>query len=224
MKLDLHIHTNYSRDSLITLDNLITKCKKKDIIPAITDHNTLSAIDMLRKKNTGKRKKEFIFIPGIEISTSDGHVIAYYPTEEIKPMLSFEETLDVIREQGAVSCVPHPFDFLRKGINDEKKVLKCDVVEVFNSRIVFPYLNEKALRLSQQYGKIMSAGSDAHLLFEVGNAYVRTEEFDVDNPKEFLRALKKGIVYGRTTIPFVHGVTRMVKVYRKLFSKPKRPR
>jgi len=64
MKLDLHVHTNYS-DGSFTLEEVIALAKKRKVkVLAITDHDVISALPQIEKYQTDKLK----IIPGIELS------------------------------------------------------------------------------------------------------------------------------------------------------------
>jgi len=213
MLLDLHVHTCHSKDSLSSLKSIAAQCAKKTIIPAITDHNTVSAHNKLKKSGLN-------FIPGIEVSSLQGHIIAYYPTGQIPMGLSAEETIDIIKEQGALSCAAHPFDTFRKGLTKPELILKCDMIEVFNSRTLLSRFNEKALAFANAHVQfVKTCGSDAHLPCEVGNAYIKTTEFDINHPKEFINAVKKGIIYGHKTPIYLYGGARIARIIKQVFGK-----
>jgi predicted metal-dependent phosphoesterase TrpH len=73
IKLDLHVHSKYSDDAVGSPREIIKSLKKKGLQGmAFTDHNTVrGGIEALKIA-----PKEFIVIPGIEISTADGHMLA----------------------------------------------------------------------------------------------------------------------------------------------------
>ncbi|MCK4318977.1 PHP domain-containing protein [Candidatus Micrarchaeota archaeon] len=176
MKIDFHVHTNASVDSSIDVRDLLMKAKKVGIIPAITNHNKLVF-----------PKRTFPYIPGEEIMTEDGEVIGLFLNEEIKSKLSLGETLDKIREQGALSVAPHPFSPLRHGIGMHSKGV--DIIEVFNGR-QHPDTDELAERFAKEWKKPIVGGSDAHFLFEFGRCYTEIPDMELE-PKKILRALKK---------------------------------
>ena len=111
IKLDLHLHTIYSGDSLIKPEDALKFAKLKGLDGfAITDHNSLKAYEMLTKKND----KDLIIIPGMEIETNIGEVIALFLQEEVKMNdNNFFTILDLIKEQDGLIVIPHPYDFLR---------------------------------------------------------------------------------------------------------------
>jgi predicted metal-dependent phosphoesterase TrpH len=188
MKLDLHNHTTYS-DSTATPEQLMARGKEIGIIPAITDHNTIAA--EIRAKEASK-KHGWPFIIGEEILTSKGEITALMLTERIPRKISPEETLDIIKEQGAVSYAPHPFSFTRHGIGNCKDIMgKIDVIEVINARASGPS-DARALEFAMKNRKAMGAGSDSHWLNGFGCAYVETEDAEIDSPKALLKAIGTG--------------------------------
>ena len=73
IKLDLHVHSQYSEDGAGSPKDIIRSLKKKGLQGmVITDHNTVKG----SLKAVKIAPKDFIVIPGIEISTADGHMLA----------------------------------------------------------------------------------------------------------------------------------------------------
>lgn len=212
MKIDLHVHTQYSLDSIMDLKKLMKKSKRTAIIPAITDHNTLAAHKELKKMN-------FEFIPGEEVSTVEGGLLALYIQEVIPKHTPFLEAIDKIKEQGGVSIVPHMYDSTRDVVNMPRLAVKADVIEVFNARCMLQVQNEKALAFAKKHNKIHSAGSDSHFPLEFGYTHVEVPSFDLQNPKALLRILKKGKVHGKKAPFFVRGATLGVKLFKKIFNR-----
>jgi len=208
MKIDFHVHTHHSPDSIIKPKELLEKAKKLSIIPAITNHNTLAAHSEFKKL---QKKLNFDFIPGEEIRTREGDLIALYIQEVIPKFTPFLEAVDKIKEQGGISIVPHMYDTTRHVVNDPKLASKADGIEVFNARCPLRSQNERALVFAKKYKKLHSAGSDSHFLFEFGHTYLEVPDFDMDNPKDLLHALKKSKIHGKKSPFFVRGTTRIVK-------------
>ena len=89
LKLDLHIHSQYSEDAIGTVKEIKKSVQKKGLHGmAITDHNSVKGGLMAKKIAT----KDFIIIPGMEISTKDGHLLALNVTKDIDRGLPVEET------------------------------------------------------------------------------------------------------------------------------------
>lgn len=84
IKLDPHIHTLYSGDSKNIPDDIVKIAKKRGLDAiAITDHNTIKGYEVIAKRNI----EDILIIPGIEISTREGHIVALGITEEIENTL-----------------------------------------------------------------------------------------------------------------------------------------
>lgn len=217
LRIDLHIHTCYSRDCTTSLKSIIRRCQEIGLGGiAITDHDTIAgALEM-------KRIAPFPVIVGEEIRSRKGEIIGYFLTEEVPRRLSAEETVARIKAQGGLVGIPHPFDRLRPGSiirSDvwEKLMPYVDIIEVFNSRVMFPSADRDTARyFAQSNGFLASAGSDAHTLGEVGRAYVAMPEFN--DAAEFKAALAQGEIFGRKTIinPLVSFSTPIRKLVSRL--------
>ena len=176
LRLDLHNHTHFSADGLMTPEVLLETAKAKGIgCIAVTDHNTvqgaLEALALSRADSTLPR-----VIPGVELRTQAGEIIGLYVNEEIPRGLPLGEAARRIREQGGLVYLPHPFDVFRRGAitraeRDDAAVL-ADLVEVVNGRSLSGRSTRKARDLAVRSGKPGGAGSDAHRKSEVGRARV----------------------------------------------------
>ncbi|MEA3459241.1 MAG: PHP domain-containing protein, partial [Chloroflexota bacterium] len=176
MKVDLHVHTCYSRDSLTPLEAVIEAARARGMGKvAITDHNCLAGALALREM-----APEMIIV-GEEIATTAGEIIAYFLREEIPAGLPPEEAIARVREQGGVVGIPHPLDRLRRQAMGRERVLSIlhlvDALEVFNSRTLLPADNRRAEELACANGLLRTAGSDAHTAWEIGHAYVEVPLF-----------------------------------------------
>jgi len=169
---------------------------------AIADHGTVTgALEM-------KARAPFQVIVAEEILTPVGEIMGLFLTEVIPSGLSVEETIKRIKDQGGLVALPHPFDRLR-GINHrgrdeiERLVAEIDVVEVFNSRsLPLAGADRQAAKFADSHGLLRSAGSDAHTLREIGNAYIELPRFA--GAEQFRRSLSQGRIFGRHTCPMVH--------------------
>src|SRR5512143_2257748 len=156
--VELHAHTIYSKDSLTRLEKLQALCHQRGIDKlAITDHNTAkAALEMARLY-------PMWIIPGEEIMTTKGEILAWYIQKEVPAKLSPEETISRLKDQGAVIGVPHPFDSYRRGAWELEDLLKIidlvDAVEVFNSRCIQSEDNAKALAFASEHPCSMTCGS-----------------------------------------------------------------
>jgi predicted metal-dependent phosphoesterase TrpH len=185
LKIDLHVHTRYSHDSATTLDEVVVYSKKRGLNGiAITDHDVVGgALKLVQKV------KELVVIPGVEVSTSRGHVLALNMTRPVPTKLSPLETIQIIHEAGGIAVAAHPTVFY-KGLKGQVNS-NFDAVEVINAS-AFPfflsaYLSQKlAVRLNLP----QTAGSDAHYASEIGLAYTIVDAEPEVN--EIVHAIKKG--------------------------------
>ena len=201
LKADLHIHTEYSTDCDMPLEQIISRCLEIGInCIAISDHGT--AEGALKMQSIAP----FPVIVAEEVLTSHGEITGMFLKETIPSGLSVEQTISRIKAQGALVNIPHPFDMFRQSSLDssiiEAIVEQIDLIEVFNSRYFLLRSAAKAQAFAQKYGIPQSAGSDAHTPYEIGNAYVEMPEFN--GKDDFLQALKKGKIFGHKTSPLVH--------------------
>jgi len=166
LKIDLHVHTQHSYDGLITPEELIHYAKKRGLDGvAITDHDTIEgALKIMRRTN-------FLIIPGIEVSSLNGHVVGLNVCEVIPKGLSVEETIDKIHDAGGIAVACHPATFFKRNLGKHVNA-KFDAVEVINaSAFPFKYSVKRSREFAQSLGVAQVAGSDAHYSPEIGYAY-----------------------------------------------------
>ena len=195
--VDLHMHTSWSHDCSIDVDELLTHAEAEGLgAIAVTDHNVFGgALEALERS----RSRNLIVIPGEEIKTGgDGEVIGLFLQEEIPRGMTFAETIAAIRAQGGLVYVPHPFDRLHSipsSATLQRHLAEIDVFEVYNARLLFEAYNDEALRFARKYNLTAAAGSDAHVLQGVGTGAVRMRRFD--GPEEFLLSLRTAEILRR---------------------------
>ncbi|MDV0441162.1 CehA/McbA family metallohydrolase [Methanorbis furvi] len=189
LKCDLHVHTNASRDGESSVEEVIAAAVAAGLdAVAITDHDTTEgAIHALSLKNPG-----ILIIPGIEVSTKQGHLLVLGTTNILAPKQDVLKTIAEAKSLGAVTVVPHPFHRWRHGVG-----LKCrnalkdaDAVEAFNSRYIIGTANQKAAKVAKKYHLPVTAGSDAHNCRYVGFGVteIEAEERSVDAILAAMRA------------------------------------
>ena len=208
-KVDLHSHTIFSKDCLTRTEDAIARAREIGLDKlAITEHDNLAGA--LRAKELAPD----LIIVGEEIMTTQGELIAYFVKEEVPRGLSPRETIGRLREQGAVVAIPHPVDSLRNSAMGMESVLEViglvDALEVRNARCVRPQDNLAALELAQEHGLLVTAGSDAHIPFELGYCYVEMPEFE-DDPESFVDALQLAKPMGKESPFWPHFMSTYAK-------------
>ncbi|MDG6243475.1 MAG: PHP domain-containing protein [Methanolobus sp.] len=190
MKFDLHVHSCYSKDSNASPDDILKHAARNGLHGfAICDHDTIEGgiACATRAQETGSKQ---LVIPGVEVSSSKGHILVLGARENIEPGLSPEETIKKARHQGAVVIIPHPFKVTSHGIGYVQG-LDTDAVEVLNSRCITDGPNNKARKASLELGLPMVGGSDSHEAEMVGRSYTEIEA-DHLTIESVLDAIRKG--------------------------------
>lgn len=162
MIFDIHIHSCYS-DGIGTPEEIIGYAKSIGLEGiGITDHNEIEGARIAMKFNSDN----FKVIPGIEVSSIEGHILGLGITDIVERDLSAEETIEKIHKFGGIAIAAHPYDRLRHGVGDLIYELKFDAVEVYNGHTLLTSKNPKRLELNLKMP--VTGGSDAHLLEEIG--------------------------------------------------------
>ena len=217
MKLDLHIHSQYSEDAIGRPEDIIKSLKNRGLQGvAITDHNTIEgALKALKIK-----PKNFIVIPGIEISTADGHMLALNVKENFPRNLSVEETVEMILDKGGMPLVPHLFRKM-SGIKKEKlKTIykKIPAMEVFNG-CSLPKTNIKTAEVAKEFNLGGTGGSDAHDSLYAGYAYTIIESTDTSIDSILSEINKKNTWGEGVTMPIQYRRDRMLKSIKQFFQR-----
>jgi len=182
MKVDMHVHSIYSPDGRVPVKDILKYARKIGLgAVAITDHNEI-------KGALEARKLDIIpVIRGIEISSSEGHILAYGLDCKIPRDLGIQETIEKIHECGGIAVAAHPYRYW-SGIGEKNvKRYTFDAIEIYNGRCK-ERSNKKSKELSKTLGKPGTAGSDAHFIDEIGKAGIIV---DAENEDEILDAILK---------------------------------
>ena len=210
IKADLHVHTTYSKDSLITPKDLIYYAKKRGLnAVAVTDHNELEGAYKIAKET------DFLVIPGMEVTSSDGHIVALNVHELIPRGYSAAETVEHIHEAGGVAIACHPYVYF-KGCLREKVSKTFDAIEVINAR-AFPFKNsvKKAEEAAARLKLSRVAGTDAHYGPQIGYGFTVIEALEPS-----VESIAKAIVdghcqpFGQPVPAFINLTQQMLRLKR----------
>ncbi len=219
LRVDMHTHTEYSKDSRTTLRAYAAGVERAGLhVVCVTDHDRIDGALQLREMAL-----PFRVVVGEEIGSRDGEIIGLFLERPVPPRLSGEETAARVHEQGGVVYVPHPFSRNRlrhvRRQTLERLVPHLDAIEVFNAREAFAGDNRRAYGFAAAYALPGGAGSDAHRASELGRAYVEVAEFTT--ALEFLEALRAGQVSGKLSGIGVHVGTRYDTLRKWLSRRPR---
>lgn len=211
MKIDLHVHTIYSVDSLITPEEVVYYAKKRGLDGvAVTDHDRLdSALRM-------SKEQDFLILPGMEITSLDGHILAFNIQDPVAKGLTAEETVDRIHDAGGIAVACHPGAMFKGSLGGHATSI-FDAVEVVNSSAIpFRYSVKRGEQIASRYKMARVAGSDAHYGPEIGCAYTLIEaEPDADDIVDAIRR-KQCQPFGKA-IPLTVRLKREISVLRRRF-------
>jgi len=189
--LDLHVHSRHSPDSTLPVEAIAAAVLNAGLQGfALTDHNTVAGHRELAACQ-GKFP-HLVLVPGVEVSTAEGHLLAYGVSEAPPVRRPVDETIDWVREQGGVPVLAHPFRFshgVGRSVAERAAVPAIETVNGHNS----PGANRKAAAVAFRRGVGRTGGSDGHVVADLGRAYT---EFPTGTvyAADALRALKEGRV------------------------------
>lgn len=185
MRVDLHLHSNYSHDGQSSLEELIQRCAEIGLDRiALTDHNTVEGAQALADLAPD------LAIIGEEAKTREGEVIGLFITRRLPPYLRPEEVMDLVHEMGGLTYIPHPLDRHRANFRLERLVDladRIDIIETYNAWCE-PAENQAAGRLATELGKVAATGSDAHAAQELGRSWMEMDDYTT--PLDFLEKLR----------------------------------
>lgn len=212
IRAEFHVHTRYSKDSILNKFFILLMCKIKKIkLLAITDHNE---IEGALRYSLFLKKHGIEVIVGEEIMTECGEIIGLYLNEKIEPNLSVEETVNLIKKQKGLVYIPHPYDEKRyKTVLKEEEIKKIrneiDFIEVHNGRNVKKEFSIKQNQIAEKYKLRKIIGSDAHTFFELGRNYISIEYEGKENLKNKVEC---GKMHTANCIKLAHSWTKIARI------------
>jgi predicted metal-dependent phosphoesterase TrpH len=220
-RFDLHTHTFFSSDACNSPEEMIKAARRRGLSGiAITDHNTCEAHDYLQ----GRQLPEgFLVIPGVEVSTAEGHLLCIGATLPYLKGKPAREVLAEIKKAGGIGIPAHPFDKWRAGIRaDTLDTLDIEALEVFNAAVTAKSYNVKALQYAKSRGLSMTAASDAHHDSASGVSWT-TFELDELSVPALLAAIRKGGTPEGHYLTFQEGMKKHLANWFRILKKNRRP-
>ncbi len=198
-KADLHLHTTHSDGSCTPIELIDHVVAHTDLhVIAITDHDEISGAHIARDYAQGRGVDVII---GEEISSREGHILAYFIHERIAPGMSARDTIRAIHEQGGLAVAAHPYDWMVRSLGRYGLMQRAagiqpewafDAIETLNSSLFPRYANVTAHQVATRLGLPMIGGSDSHQLRTVGYGYTLYEGRNASDLRTALR-------HGRTS-------------------------
>ena len=197
LRIDPHVHSEGSYDGREPVELILEQAAEIGLDGVVvTDHD---AIDESLHAAELAPEYGLVGIPGVEVSTAAGHLLAIGVEERPKRGKPLAETVETVRELGGAAIVPHPFQRSRHGVR-KRHIGDCDGIEVYNSMLFTGYRNRRANAFADQYSFPKVGASDAHHIMNVGRAYTElalpgvppdTPTAEVD-PRDVVDALRFG--------------------------------
>ena len=191
----MHVHSNFSADSITLPQTALKIAKEKGLTLAITEHNSIASWPVFKKLS---KEMGVNVIYGEEVKVMDngkcvGEIVGLFLNELIRPALA-GEVFDKIHSQAGLAMVVHPFDIFRHDFKNVKDYVKrIDLLEVFNSRTVLDSHNKKAVELAKQFKLPQTANSDSHSPEEIGMSYSQVNA-------ETLEGARRELIKGNTVL------------------------
>jgi hypothetical protein len=175
----------------------IAKLGTLDVI-AITDHDVLDASLWAYAQ---REHYPFDIVPGVEVSSRGGHVLALWVTQPIRKGMSLADTTAAIHEQGGLAILAHPFEMLvspqacLRYVRTPEVLIQdgIDALEIHNAGTPTPGNNWMAARMAEKLGFTVTGNSDAHTLTAIGCGITHFRGHSADD-------LRQALVSGETTV------------------------
>jgi predicted metal-dependent phosphoesterase TrpH len=197
-KADMHIHSG-AGDGVASVAQILEYVEHEtdlDLI-AITDHDLIHGA-LEARELVAKKGYEFEIIVGMEITTLEGHLLAYDVEEPIRMLLPLASTIELVREQGGFCVVPHPMSWLTRSIGynglcriiqDPREDVCIEGLEVLNPTLAGRVIYDKVLSLNRERWNLAElGGSDAHSLEFIGSGHTLFPGKTADEFRASIRA------------------------------------
>lgn len=195
-KADLHVHTAVG-DGMASPQEILDYVEAKtdlDVI-AITDHDSPRGALQAREA-WARGSYRFQVVPGMEVTTMEGHVTALFVEEPLPSLRPVEELLEAVHRQGGLAIAAHPLSWLTLSLTEKtldriagssREGVFLDGLETANQAPIARLRLERVASLNRErYHLAEVGGSDAHHLKVIGSAYT---EFPGRSGEELRRSI-----------------------------------
>lgn len=216
VKIDMHVHTIMSFDSVNTPKFILHMCRRKKLDGVLLlDHNKYPPESFIKYL----RRRGLIVLFGNEFKTVLGEIIVVGTKFNVhwfreSPLELIEKT----RDENGLTILPHPFSRGRNFKDINLVIRQVDVVEGFNARCFSQRENLRAMEYARRYNRAMTAGSDAHVPFEIGIAYTLVAaESEIEDLMEAIRKGKTALRF-KIKVPIWRMSSAPIKAFKPLIS------
>ena len=206
MLIDLHAHTwPRSHDSVLNPDDLIVRAKQSGLDAIVfTEHDTVwdyKSIEELRAKHS------FLVLAGVEISTDDGHILAFGIDKYVFGMHRSRELAGYTEKAEGALVAAHPYRRQMPWFSRNDEEYRA-ALEKASRNPAYQYVqgleelngrgsdkeNEFSKRLCQMMDLKGTGGTDSHAISDVGKCATYFEA-EIHDERELITELKAGRFY-----------------------------
>jgi hypothetical protein len=210
-KIDFHVHVDENVDFKLLPKMLLWRGLDG---AGLVTHNDLGFAQKIVKFLT-KEKESKIYFAGVEIDTSDGHLLAFGIKDEITQNMSPQRTIELIHRQGGIAIIPHPF-MIHNSLRRKAEGLPVEGIEILNgfAKIVLDIPNIISIAKFAKTNKSLIGGSDAHHAQAVGSCYTEIflPEKEKPNEETILQAVRDGRILAKKRAIDNHDVVNLLKI------------
>lgn len=201
-RADLQLHSDLG-DGLAPPEAILDAAERVGLdVIALTDHDDIRGAFLLRDI-AARRSSRIEIVPGVEVTTRSGHLLALWVEEEIPMFAPLAATVSLIHRVGGIAIVPHPLSYLTFSVGERAlrslaaaadPSVHVDGIETRNPSYAGRVRGARAAWLNAHHLHVAETGSsDAHHAHLVGTAWT-------DFPGGDAAALRRAIAE-RTTRP-----------------------
>ena len=188
-RIDLHVHSSYSPDSRHPPGAFAERLAYSGMNGfALTDHNTVAG--HARLPDLVRRFPSYVFVPGVEISTSEGHLLAYGVRETPPAYRSLAESVDWVRGHGGIAILAHPCRWTHGVGRRRSEEVSVDGLEAVNGHNGL-VANARAELIGARRRLVLPGGGGAHAPADLGRGFTQFTT-PLGSAEELLTELKRG--------------------------------
>ncbi|HEY7624352.1 MAG TPA: PHP-associated domain-containing protein [Candidatus Limnocylindria bacterium] len=194
-RADLQLHSDLG-DGLSSIEAILDAAERSGLdVIALTDHDDIRGSFELRDL-AARRQSRVQVVPGIEVTTRSGHLLALWVEDEIPMFSSLVQAVARIHRAGGTAIVPHPLSYLTFSVGEGalrqlaamgETARMVDAIETRNPSYAGRVRAARAAWLNRHVLRIAETGSsDAHHAALVGTCWT---DFPGRTAEDLRRAL-----------------------------------